>query len=101
MSRVNFIVAVYELWLAYGGPEEGGWWYDTGGLIRIHKMFNSEKDAYAACRRLNRGLEYKREVMRDYRHPLSSTAYSGGHLQARVYMHHAPKDWPEARPHYE
>ena len=26
-------VAMYEVGRAYGGPEEGGWWYDVGNLI--------------------------------------------------------------------
>ena len=28
-----FSVAVYELNRAYGGPEEGGWYYDTGTRV--------------------------------------------------------------------
>lgn len=26
-------VVVYEIDREYGGPEEGGWWYDTGRLV--------------------------------------------------------------------
>ena len=26
-------LAVYEIDRAYGGPEEGGWWFDTGRLV--------------------------------------------------------------------
>lgn len=31
-------VAVYETGLNYGGPEEGGWWYECGWLIDPHKQ---------------------------------------------------------------
>jgi hypothetical protein len=24
----------YEVWQAYGGPEEGGWWYDCGSPVQ-------------------------------------------------------------------
>ena len=24
----------YEVWQAYGGPEEGGWWYDAGEPVQ-------------------------------------------------------------------
>lgn len=31
-------VAVYETDRAYGGPEEGGWWYDCGHMIDCWKI---------------------------------------------------------------
>lgn len=31
-------VGVYETGRSYGGPEEGGWWYDTGSRIDPHKQ---------------------------------------------------------------
>lgn len=31
-------IAVYETGRSYGGPEEGGWWYDTGSRIDPHKQ---------------------------------------------------------------
>ncbi|CAG0982501.1 hypothetical protein RHIZO_01814 [Rhizobiaceae bacterium] len=31
----TYVLAFYEIDRAYGGPEEGGWWYDTGRLVRI------------------------------------------------------------------
>lgn len=30
----QWFVAVYEAGRAYGGPEEGGWWFDTGVLVQ-------------------------------------------------------------------
>jgi hypothetical protein len=30
---MSYWVAVYETGREYGGPEEGGWWYDTGRLV--------------------------------------------------------------------
>lgn len=28
------ILAFYEIDRIYGGPEEGGWWYDSGTFVR-------------------------------------------------------------------
>ena len=41
-------VAVYETDRAYGGPEEGGWWYSVGWLVEHAKIrfFDNYKDAY-------------------------------------------------------
>lgn len=33
-----FCVAVYSVWNAYGGPEEGGWYYRCGQLIDHHRI---------------------------------------------------------------
>jgi hypothetical protein len=30
----QWFVGVYEVDRCYGGPEEGGWWYDTGSLLQ-------------------------------------------------------------------
>ena len=41
-------VAVYETDRAYGGPEEGGWWYSVGWLVEHAKVrfFDRYQDAY-------------------------------------------------------
>lgn len=39
-------VNVYDITRVYGGPEEGGWWYDAGEPIESH-AFASLDDAYA------------------------------------------------------
>ena len=33
-DRTRYVVAFYEIDRRYGGPEEGGWWYDCGALLR-------------------------------------------------------------------
>ena len=32
-EHYNWYVNVYEVYRAYGGPEEGGWYYDEGTLL--------------------------------------------------------------------
>lgn len=43
-------VAVYQRGREYGGPEEGGWWYDTGTLTEHRKMRVCESYAEAQAR---------------------------------------------------
>lgn len=31
---MTYYINVYDVGSAYGGPEEGGWWYDTGEFIK-------------------------------------------------------------------
>lgn len=43
-----FYVAVYEVDRAYGGAEEGGWWYDCGELVKV--VIASSRDEAEAIR---------------------------------------------------
>jgi hypothetical protein len=47
-------VAVYTSDRAYGGPEEGGWWYNCGELVEHSKIkfFGNHSDAYAYSQEL-------------------------------------------------
>lgn len=93
----TYVLAFYEIDKAYGGPEEGGWWYDTGRLVRIARTFKSEERAYRAARRANSLLDRLQWKLR----PVSSVAYDGGRFSASVYKDVAPNHYPEHRPHYE
>jgi len=97
-------VAVYELDRRYGGPEEGGWWYDCGQLMRLVKVFKAAEEAHELCRRYNRPLAFRREEQRKIpfgRLSISSVNYSGGHYQAEVHKLGPPISYPEQRPYYE
>ena len=78
--RKRYYVNVYEYSREYGGPEEGGWYYDAGcnGYV-----WNSYFDEDAA---LNRATELRMGIDK--------------HLKVRV-EEHRPRDWPEFKPHYE
>lgn len=94
------IVAVYHMEQAYGGPEEGGWWYDTGQLARIVRIFRNEDKAYEFCRRLNHKLSSRligpNQGRREYTSVLSDGVY-----RAQVWVDNPPQYFPEERPHYE
>ena len=93
----KFVVAVYLQDRAYGGPEEGGWWFDTGEHVRTLRVFASEKTAYDYCWRLNEKLA---TTLNRGRRPISSVL-SQGRYGAEIHEDHAPAAYPENRPYYE
>jgi hypothetical protein len=97
MAKSPYRIAVYELDRAYGGPEEGGWWYDTGERVRIiERDFADYETACAACRRCNDWLDTLQRGAR----PVSSVAYRGGRYGTRVFRN-PPAFYPQHRPIYE
>ena len=96
----TYLVSVYLEDRAYGGPEEGGWWYYTWQLARTVKVFRNADAAYAYCRRLNDKLKSRvfgpNEGRRDILSVLSDGVY-----YANVHENHAPRYFPERKPRYE
>lgn len=84
-------VNVYELDRHYGGPEEGGWWYDSGEPI-LSAPFSNEKEAAA----------YQESLYEKYprTHKSSSVIYSGGDYAVWIEDQFAVR-FPEETPHYE
>jgi hypothetical protein len=75
-------VAFYELRQSYGGPEEGGWWYDTGEIVAMIPVQNYG-EIFAMRDKLNEyGIE---RVTWDEALDPSTLATS----------------FPDVRPHYE
>lgn len=84
-------VAVYDVTREFGGPEEGGWWYDSGTLIDVRTTTNMDE-----AKRL------KDELAEDY--PMTKCRYSV--LGGEDYDINITPDFPAAffpaeRPHYE
>jgi hypothetical protein len=55
-----FYVVTYEITRHYGGPEEGGWWYDWTSINEVARVFTFRqareavrrfRDEYPTCRR--------------------------------------------------
>lgn len=93
-------VAVYLIDRAYGGPEEGGWWYNTGApaddYSRFTRGFRNEQKAIAYADRLNRLLC---SPLNKGRRPTSSVLSEGSYF-AEV-REGNPRAYPEIRPTYE
>lgn len=50
-----FYIVAYGIDRAYGGPEEGGWWYDRRRILEVRKVYTWEK-----------GLEMARKLKEEY-----------------------------------
>lgn len=92
-----YVIAIYEIDRCYGGPEEGGWWVDSGDLRRIVRVTGSEESAYRIAGRVNGWLDRLQRDQRD----VGSVLYCGGRYSAAVYRDVAPAFYPEERAHYE
>lgn len=93
----TFVLAFYEIDRAYGGPEEGGWWYDAGQLVRILAVLKDEEKAFAVARRANRLLHH----LQRHKRSVDSVLYRGGRHEVSVFENVAPPSFPETRPRYE
>jgi hypothetical protein len=83
-------INVYEIFQSYGGPEEGGWWYNVGTLVRSVQVPTALADGYVAM------LEKEYPHTGEY----YKVNYSGGDF--RTYYDDAPgADFPSEVPHYE
>lgn len=101
-------VGVYLMDRAYGGPEEGGWYYDCGELVKdptfyqehpefTPRSFVDEKSAYDFQRQIEQWLH---ETVNVGRRPISSVLSEG--VYGAMVLEGALNDhYPEARPHYE
>jgi hypothetical protein len=97
-KRGVWSVAIYHEEMAWGGPEEGGWWFDAGELLeRPVRYFRTEEAAYAYARRLVRHLD-RVNGKRRYEY---SSVLSDGRYTAMVNDGHPLPAFPMTRPHYE
>ena len=97
IGETVYYVNEYEVDRAYGGPEEGGWWYDTGRFIRCRGIYT---ESYLAK---TRQLQIEEEEMPERRKGLRSpgSVLSTGEWPIVVYEDHPGRDYPRERPHYE
>jgi len=93
---MTYVLAIYAIDRAYGGPEEGGWWYDTGELVRVIATTKSETRAHAAAERVN-GLLQRLQRRKT---PVCSVNYAGGRHRALVEIDKPVPFFPQVRPSY-
>ncbi len=100
---VTYVVAIYETDRAFGGPEEGGWYYQCGvpsdepELLALMRVFSDYEEAVAYYTELD---EKEEEMNEEWgRRPPWSVACNGWltvHLTEGM-----PKAYPEEIPTYE
>lgn len=87
----TWYVGVYSIRRCYGGPEEGGWWYDSGDLMFSVRCFSEESaDDLGA-------------LLRE-KFPRTGKRYSvlGGYdFEIKVGNTFPIEHFPTNRPHYE
>jgi len=90
-------INVYLVDRAYGGSEEGGWWFDTGEFIRSYpfKGTDEERDAKQEEIRAELTEQNEDEGRRDI-----SSVLSTGQYQCWT-EDHPGADFPTEQPHYE
>lgn len=96
-----FAVAPYLVWRQYGGPEEGGWYYDAGepaleAWLPVPVICKTRAEAYAARDVMQEALDADANVgLRDKYSVLSSGVY-----EAHV-SYGYPHPFPVEQPFYE
>ena len=118
-------IAAYHVTRNYGGPEEGGWWYDAGELKAWYIVARSEREHMSFVRSIEKdrpGLvrnsygaalvkektlnEVKARAMREFGHlddgRCLGSVLSTGRIVMRVIEGRKPEAfYPSERPHYE
>lgn len=87
----RLFVNVYALDRLYGGPEEGGWWFDCGEPVESVEVADDREARVVQVR-----LEHKYPRTGDR----GSVAYRGGDYAVWVEDHPAAH-WPEHYPVWE
>ena len=100
-------VAVYLVQRLYGGPEEGGWYYNAGelcvdpGLTAFGTTFaDGHEDQAAKMAGEIQGHLDRDWNTGDHAHEISSVL-SAGRFEARVHEGWPPLAFPAERPRYE
>ncbi len=91
----QWTVALYETGRAYGGPEEGGWWYDYGTLTEQEKMrtFTSFDEAVAYQEKLWEEVDAHSLLPENRYADYRLTVW--GYTDTEAYTH-----YPKTRPYY-
>lgn len=97
---MKFILCVYDAALAFGGPEEGGWWYEVGSLVQTktynRKPTKREVDLfYKKIEKMNRA-----EDRTDITSVNSRGSYVGRVHEGSTGKWNAPEFYPTRRPYY-
>ena len=91
-----YYVNEYEVGKAYGGPEEGGWWYNIGTFIKYHDIVADALEAEHIKQSLEGYINKKNEGKYETSSVLNKNDWTD------IYIEMEPgADFPDQRPHYE
>lgn len=96
-------VNAYAITRHYGGPEEGGWWYNTGEPLASIPIPGVWKDGWKLVPDKKAAEHFRRYLLKNFKHIESGDIYSvlGGVAIDIYFEEHPAKYFPERRPHYE
>jgi len=110
-----YYVVLYSSQRCYGGPEEGGWWYDSNELIE-YKVFTTEEAANAVADKVREvakqmSIDSKRQMDRACLDSLEWLDARGldadflpepdGHEEYYVTVTDRLPEFDQSKPHYE
>ena len=88
----RYFVNEYVVTRAYGGPEEGGWYYDRGEFAECHGDYDTEDEAAAAM-----GV-----VQDQFDDLVNEGSLPAGTARPRFLIERRPgENFPQEKPHYE
>lgn len=101
MSRGKKRVNVYALARRFGGPEEGGWWYDAGHPVLTVTISSTDGQVDDRDTLGHAAFAIRNALVAIY--PDTGSRYSvlGGDDYRVVIEANPPQPWPRERPHYE
>lgn len=100
ITYIGKFVNVYLIDRAYGGPEEGGWWYDTGRLIRSTQGVEVSDAGLPTIQSImDTETAWATEENANRRSDINSVLSEGRYV-VKI-EDHPGRSWPARRPHYE
>ncbi len=97
-KQPSFLIVAWGTSRAYGGPEEGGWWYDIDTVLEVRRAFTFEE-----------GLRHARELREEYPQPRYNRFSCANRGEDDVYIRcvyaendpRMPEDSPRGKPVYQ
>lgn len=108
-TKTLYFVAVYTRDRHFGGPEEGGWWYDAGELVTDATIYRQLGMTPASFTDLEEAKAYRGSMdaaidganLNEGKHTPDSVCSEGDWLEAHIEENGLPAFYPQRRPHYE
>jgi hypothetical protein len=95
-----FCVSIYMVDRAYGGPEEGGWWYNCGAPVLALGKFTRCFETYQEAMVYRDDLVvHQLPLLNKGRRPISSVL-SEGRYDVVIDEDEYPTPFPKERPYY-
>lgn len=94
-----FSVSIHLFDQAYGGPEEGGWWYQYGFPDEDYWKFTRLFETREEAREYGETLDSMIAELNQDRPSISSVSSIGCYQW--IIQDDYPHEWPQQIPHYE